>query len=58
MKPNQTKHTCVQFFMLTRTTYLAITVDYADWAVRSLPTNKCPGYDTKPSDGEVPVLGL
>ena len=24
--------------------------------VRPLPANKCPGYDTKQSDGEVPVI--
>ena len=34
-------------------------VEYADCIfVRHLLPNKCPGYDTKPSDGEVPVLEL
>ena len=29
-------------------------VKYAD----CISANKCPGYDTKPSDGEAPVLEL
>ena len=39
----------------------AVTVEYTDYtsAKGYNPANKCPGYDTKQSDGEVPVmLGL
>ena len=30
-------------------------VEYTDW-FRSPPKKECPGYDTKQSDGEVPVM--
>ena len=40
---------------------MAGTVEYANCTlqrVKNPPPNECPGYDTKPSDAEVPLLDL
>ena len=43
--------------------YKMLAVEYIDWVSQqkskiSLPANKCPGYDIKPSDDEVPALEI
>ena len=49
------------FYSLLQVAQTAGTVEYVDFflyrGVR-LPTNECPGYDTKPSDRKAPVLDL
>ena len=35
---------------------MAGAVKYTDCCSADSPTNECPGYDTKQSDGEVPVV--
>ena len=45
-----------------KTAQSAVVIEYADCitaeSLNPLPSNKCPGYDTKSSDGEAPILEL